>query len=810
MKATVRMPQIETALSRRAVCAAAMVLLAAASLYAQTPPPGAGAGAAPNPFAGIETPETQHEGKIVADVRPRSMVTPTMAAEKITAMLQTRPGKPYSQATLMEDYRRLMETGAFRDVKYAVEPSMENKVVVNLFLYEFPSVVREIKYVGAKHFKEKELDEAAGLRKGMPMSPRANQEACQKIMGLYHEKGRMLARVVLVEGAKPDDTRVVFNITEGPKAKVKAIQFVGHDFVTAQRLKTQLNSGVEWFGLLGGVYNPDMVDEDVRKLKEYYRSFGFHDVDVAREVQWEPDQRHLTLIFHVHEGQRYRIASVSMNGNKAFPEEELMRLVKVREGEVYNEGKIKADIEHIQDYGGYRGRSTTVQEQAFYPEDRPGQVDIKLQVQERPPAKVGQVIIYGNEVTKQNVILRQVPLYPGQILSYPDLRQAEKNLGRLGIFEANAEGVRPTVTVIDPDSDTEYKDVLITVQETQTGSLIFGVGVNSNSGLNGSIVLNERNFDITNIPTSWAELTSGKALRGAGQEMRIQAMPGTQMQQYSASFREPYLFDSQFSFGVSAYYFQRFYLEYQENRVGTQFTLGRQINPTWSVNLTTRIEDVGIHNVSVFAPTEFQNAVGDGNFLVGFKGAVRRDTRDSYLRATEGSTIEASYEQVVGDYNFPSATIEGNKYFTTYQRPDGSGKHVLALRSMAGVVGSHTPFFERLYAGGFRTIRGFQFRGVGPNTLGFMTGGDFMFLNSAEYQVPVRANDQIYLVGFVDSGTVEQSVEIRNYRVTVGTGVRFVVPMLGPMPIALDFGFPVVQAPTDRQQIFSFWVGFFH
>ena len=70
----------------------------------------------------------------------------------------------------------------------------------------------------------------------------------------------------------------------------------------------------------------------------------------------------------------------------------------------------------------------------------------------------------------------------------------------------------------------------------------------------------------------------------------------------------------------------------------------------------------------------------------------------------------------MGDFYFPSATLEANKYFTLYQRPDGSGKQVLALRSMTGIVGSNTPFFERLYAGGFRTIRGFQFRGVGPNT----------------------------------------------------------------------------------------------
>ena len=218
MKATVPMTRVLTALARRDCGAAAAVLLAAAVVHAQAPAP---APAPANPIAGFTSPEIQNEGKIIADVRPRSMVSPTLAAEKISGMLQTRPGKKYSQATLMEDYRRLMETSAFRDVKYSVEPAADDKVIVNFFLYEFPSVVREIKYVGRKHFSEKDLDEAAGIRKGQPMSPRANQEACQKLMSLYHEKGRMLARVVLLEGAKPDDTRGALNITEGHKAKIK-------------------------------------------------------------------------------------------------------------------------------------------------------------------------------------------------------------------------------------------------------------------------------------------------------------------------------------------------------------------------------------------------------------------------------------------------------------------------------------------------------------------------------------------------------------------------------------------------------------
>src|SRR5262249_36015216 len=156
------------------------------------------------------------------------------------------------------------------------------------------------------------------------------------------------------------------------------------------------------------------------------------------------------------------------------------------------------------------------------------------------------------------VILRQVPLFPGQILSYPNLRVAERNLARLGIFEVNPEtGVRPTVTVIDPESPSEFKDILVQVQETRTGSLMFGVGVHSDPGLSGSIALNERNFDILRPPTSWDDLWSGHAFRGGGQEFRAEVVPGTLVQRYSVSLREPSLFDSLFSLTVGGYYYTR-------------------------------------------------------------------------------------------------------------------------------------------------------------------------------------------------------------------------------------------------------------
>ena len=161
-----------------------------------------------------------------------------------------------------------------------------------------------------------------------------------------------------------------------------------------------------------------------------------------------------------------------------------------------------------------------------------------------------------------------------------------------------------------------------------------------------------------------------------------------------------------------------------------------------------------------------------------------------------------------GDYTYPLLNLTASRFFTTWQRPDGSGKQVLVLRSQISWAGSDTPVYDRYYAGGYNSIRGFEFRGVGPTQNGWEVGGMFQFLNSIEYQVPVVANDQLYFVGFVDSGTVESNVAIHNYRVSAGVGMRLAIPMLGPLPLALDFAVPIVQASWDHQQIISFSVGF--
>jgi outer membrane protein assembly factor BamA len=130
------------------------------------------------------------------------------------------------------------------------------------------------------------------------------------------------------------------------------------------------------------------------------------------------------------------------------------------------------------------------------------------------------------------------------------------------------------------------------------------------------------------------------------------------------------------------------------------------------------------------------------------------------------------------------------------------------------------PTAERFYAGGFRTLRGFEFLGVGAEKTSVTPDINCCSSCKREYRVRMRSAEQeyrvstttdstYYLVHFVDGGTVESPVNTKDYRVSSGECLRFVVPMLGPTPIPLDFGFPIIEERKDREQVFSFWIGFF-
>lgn len=351
-----------------------------------------------------------------------------------------------------------------------------------------------------------------------------------------------------------------------------------------------------------------------------------------------------------------------------------------------------------------------------------------------------------------------------------------------------------------------YIDLNMTATEARTGRLMIGAGVNSNSGVVGNIVFSEDNFDLFNVPRGPQDIWNGTAFRGDGQKFRVEAAPGDVVSRYLVSWTDPFFLDTDFSLSTSGFFFQRYYPDWNEERAGGRFSLGRQLTQNLSVSGIVRAEHVELWDPTYPTPRILQEAVGNSTLVTG-GGAITWDNRDSPLLPSEGQMVEFTYTQGITDYQYPRFDLEGNQYYTLFSRPDGTGKHILSLGGQLGWTGDETPIFERYYAGGFQSLRGFEFRGVGPREYGVNIGGQFLLAGSVQYMFPLLANDALHGVVFSDFGTVNEDVSIDNFRASIGTGLRIAIPAFGPAPLAFDFAFPLAKVDGDETQIFSFYIG---
>jgi outer membrane protein insertion porin family len=221
-----------------------------------------------------------------------------------------------------------------------------------------------------------------------------------------------------------------------------------------------------------------------------------------------------------------------------------------------------------------------------------------------------------------------------------------------------------------------------------------------------------------------------------------------------------------------------------------------------------RAENVNVHDPRTPTPPEVLEVLGD-NEVYSVKLALAHDTRDNSFLPTEGHHIELSVEQAFGSFEYPIAIAAARQYYLLRERVDGSGRHVLSVGGTVGFAGNNTPVFDHFFAGGFTTLRGFDFRGASPLSLGSRVGGEFELLGSVEYVFPITADDALRGVLFCDFGTVEERPELDadTFRVAPGFGVRVSIPALGPAPLALDLAVPVLHADGDDIENVSFFIG---
>ena len=693
------------------------------------------------------------------------------------------------QQVAIGDFKRLWATNFLddlvidvRDVRYA--NGVPGKVIV--YNMEERQRVKIVDYVGTQKVDTSKIEEAlkdksVSIRLDSFIDPGLIRKVSGIVRDVYAEKGYEFVEVkpeIKEIAGGPKLVNVTFHITEGPKVKIRKLEFVGNRAIGDRRLGRQMkeNKGGGTFSFIlgNGTYKADKFEEDADKVVAYYRDRGYVEARVGQpelkilEDARDNKTRYVELRIPVTEGQRFRIGKLEFEGNKIVDAKALRPLFKVEEGEVYSEKKIRKGFEKAKEVygtGGYmdftgfpdlspRGApDTNGNGSAAGPAAPPATssgppiVDVTLRLQEGKQYFVNRITFAGNTTTRDNVIRREIRLVETGVFNTEALKYSIKRLNQLGYFkplEGEAIGVDKT-----PGSDNKV-DVKLKFEEQNRNQLTFGAGVSQYDGFFGQLSFQTSNF------------------LGRGETFTVSAQQGSRATNYQLAFSEPFLFDRPQTAGVDLFIRELQYIGlYTQRSSGGNVVYGFQVQDFARMFVNYSYENVQVKDLN---PLFNDPLVLRGNPLLadslltneGGKRTISKigpsyvyNTVDNPIFPTSGRryTLSADFAGIGGNTNFVNPRAEGIWYFPQTKRTS------LGFRVAGEYIRpyGHTtalPIFQKIFLGGEYSIRGFDIRSVSPRdeTAGVQIGGNKSLLFNAEYLIHIAG--PVRLVLFYDAGQV--------------------------------------------------------
>jgi outer membrane protein insertion porin family len=784
--------------------------------------------------------------------RPIAAVT-VRGLERITRQaidnnLRVTAGQPFESKAIREDVATLYRLGHFSTVSAEAVLRGDGTVEIIYTLVEQP-IIQEIGFVGNNLLSDQELKKVISLYAGGPRDDFLLDQSIVRMKDLYRGKGNYLVEITVDESRLKDTGLLIFRVIEGPRVRIKEIEFVGNTAFDADKLYSQIRTRTSIPIFRKGELNEDNLIDDVATVDRFYKDMGFVDVRVDRRVQLSPDSKEAKITFLIDEGRRYTLRKSIMRAINAegvttlhvYSPEQLDSLLVIRPGDWYAKLLLEKSVNAIKDAYGLMGYiDVQVETESVRVGEEP-QVDVVFTIREGPRSIAGLVLIQGNFLTKDPVIRRAFRSQPGRPIDGRELRDAETRMKQMNI--SNGQRItaqRPRPADEDPlgemaglsdeeaaaaaaasgDSevaqrvDRQIRDILIEWKEKNTGAVNFGVGIGTDTGVFGEISLTQRNFDIEDPPLSFDELIAGRAFRGAGQFFNLTIAPGTEVSTFSVAFSEPHLLETDYGLTTRAFYRFRFYETYREDRLSGNVALGRIFGDLWNASVNVGGSNVELSDFEDATPIEAYNDRGPRSFFsTGF--SISRTDTDKVHRPTRGTQLELAVNEFFDIDNSLSWTnVRGSAaaIFTVDEDYLGRKSTLKLSTEAAYIFGDDAPVYERFYLGG-RSFRGFEYRAISPKSRGSLgspntpnkesIGGQWMFMANAQYEVPLFA-DMITGVAFLDTGTVTKDIGFDEYRVAAGIGFRLYIPQLGPVPLAFDFAIPLIKQENDDTQVFSF------
>ncbi|MCM8529648.1 MAG: outer membrane protein assembly factor BamA [Lentisphaeraceae bacterium] len=701
-----------------------------------------------------------------------------------------KSGTEFSQKKLSDDIKRLYETKKVKDVKGKV-------IVVEgeyqlIFTLTLNVIVAEIGFEGNNEISEGKLKDQVEHPLGVPMDMEQLAKDKAKIFETYAENGNFNTQVEVrtEEIASAGEVKVVFEIKEETSYQVDSVTIVGVSVFDSDELKDEMKTQPSFWRYFfdTGFLNEDLFKYDLEQLQTKYESKGYLDFKVL-DIERVIEDEYINLVLYVKEGEPYTVNEVSLHwmkvpgkdsDKKVFEEEDIRPLIDAASGLLYNRDAERADIRRLEAKYNNLGYLEFSCRTILKPDTENLKVNVEYHIYEGTPSVIRDIKIVGNSITKDHVIRRELAIQPTDLSNKLLIEKSKNRLMGLGYFKS--------AEILPSDTGEEgEKDLTVKVEEQETGRLNFGAGVSSASSFVGSVGVQQANFDSSE---DWP-------YTGGGQKLRASLEAGTSRSRAEISFVEPWLNNKPLSLSLSAYYATRFYDEMDEKHTGITGSLTSAMKdfPGWRFTRGLKLEFVDVDVENDGTTQELQDEeVSDFVSVLFFN--FSKDTRNSIRRPTKGGKIELSTELqtiALGSANDSyKLRLSGSEYFGVFD------ESVIKVSGEIGMTDAidDVPIYDRFFTGGLGSIRGYEFRKVGPmDANDDELGGNSLLLGSIELDVPLfkRVNGAV----FFDAGNVwEGSYDWDPFdiNVTTGLGVRLDLPI---GMLRLDYGIPIHNVNQD-------------
>ncbi len=727
----------------------------------------------------------------------------SISTNVIISKMKTRIGSAYQENIVSDDLKRLYLLGFFSDIKIDTQDYKDGlKVIINVV--ERP-IIEKITFSGMNliTLKDDKLKQQLKSRETQYLDYPSLAEDARILKKMYEKMGYSQAEITYKVDldAEKNKAKIEFSIVEGRKVRIKDIIIAGNKTFSSGRVLKLLKTKRAWF-FNAGVLKDEVLTEDIARIKSFYQREGFTDVTVDYGVK--PDAKKPYLLFiaiKITEGKKYLVGSVIVKGNKEITEKEILsRLTDCVPGKVFSQEAMKKDITNVQGLYFDRGYISAQVQESTIVNAESGRVDITYAIAENQVVYVDKIKIRGNIKTKDLVIRRELRIHPGEKFDGEKLRRSKERLTNLGYFD---EVSYDTEEAGEPDK----KNLVVDVKETKTGSFSFGGGYSTVDQFIGFVEVEQKNFDWKN----WPYFT------GAGQNLKVRASIGNLSQGYELSFTEPWMFDYPVSFGFDLY--RRTHKRntdvgygYDETVTGGDLRLGKELSEYLRGDLMYRLDQLDIKNPSSDASADLTAEVGKNSISV-ISPSLTYDSRDNVFDTRKGDLFTASFDfaggPAGGDKNYTKFFARASHYFPM---PRGAVLEVRGRLGLAEPYGStkKIPIYERFFAGGAYTIRGYEERKVGPVDPKSKDplGGASMAVGNIEYTYPLFSF--LKVAAFYDVGNVWEKMgdifsnkdangvsDSGGLKSGFGLGLRIKTPI---GPIMLDYGIPLDKEPGESSK----------